>query len=72
MDGTISGVVLAVEKAGSQLQFAKDHGVTQQAVSAWVRRGFVPLRRARAIGDTYGIDWKLLVDPRVLELVSAA
>jgi len=63
-----SGVRAAVSAAGSQAQLASTLGVTQQAVSLWVRRGFVPASRVVEIESQYGVDRVELVNPRTLEL----
>ena len=36
----------AIKRAGGILAFARDLGVTHQAVSAWRKRGHVPFDRA--------------------------
>jgi DNA-binding transcriptional regulator YdaS (Cro superfamily) len=64
------GIDLAVEMAGSQAKLAAKVGVTQQAVMKWVKRGFVPLPRAREIEAVLGIPRSTLADPKVLDLLS--
>ena len=41
----MTGIEKAVEIAGGQVPLATRIGVTQQAISEWVRFGFVPDRR---------------------------
>lgn len=64
------GVDLAVEMSGSQAKLAAKVGVTQQAVMKWVKRGYVPLPRAREIEALLGVPRSTLVDPKVLDLLS--
>lgn len=59
-----TGVQHAIRVAGGQVALAKRLGVSQQAVSEWLRRGWVPLLRAREIEIIYGIPREKLVDPR--------
>ena len=65
-----AGVRAAVEAAGSQALLASSLGVTQQAVSLWVRRGFVPVSRVVEIETQFGVDRAELVNPRTLELLT--
>jgi DNA-binding transcriptional regulator YdaS (Cro superfamily) len=71
MEQTQSGISAAVSKAGNQVALASKLGVTQQAVSCWLRRGWVPLGRAAEIEHVTGISRETLVNPRVAELVGA-
>lgn len=64
------GIDEAVEAAGSQEKLAQALGVTQQSVAKWVKRGYVPLDRAREVEGMYGVPRKALVNPRVVELLS--
>lgn len=64
------GVDLAVQMAGSQAKLAAKVGVTQQAVMKWVKRGYVPLPRAREIEALLGVPRNSLVDPKVLDVLS--
>ena len=65
-----TGIQEAVEKAGDQKTLAAQLGVTQQNVSWWVGRGFVPLDRAVEIEAQYGVDRRRLVDPKLVDLLS--
>lgn len=60
----------ACAKAGNQAKLAADLGVTQQAMSMWVRRGWVPLRRAQEIEAITGVPREKLMNPRVRDLVT--
>lgn len=59
-----------VKLAGSQTKLALALGVSQQAVSIWVRRGWVPHERARELESLYGVPRKSLIDPRLIDIVS--
>lgn len=63
------GIVDAVIAAGSQQALADALGVSQQAVSKWVLRGWVPLRRAQEIESLYGVLRGRLINPRIVDLV---
>ena len=65
-----SGITAACAAAGNQARLAEDLGVTQQAVSAWVRQGWVPLHRAKEIEARYGVPRSKTMNPRVADLVS--
>lgn len=64
-----SGIADAVVAAGTQATLAADIGVTQQVVSRWLRRGWVPLRRASQIEQRYNIPRGRLVNPRFMALL---
>lgn len=57
-----TGIEKAVDAAGGQVKMAAALGVTQQAVSFWVRRGYVAPLRAIEIEMQWGV-------PRI-ELIS--
>lgn len=59
----------AVAAAGGQAKLAALLGVTQQAVSSWVRRGWVPVRRAAEIEHLLGVSRQRLVDPRLVDIL---
>jgi transcriptional regulator with XRE-family HTH domain len=63
------GIAAAVKQAGSQEQLAERLGVSQQAVSAWLRRGWVPVRRALEIEAEFGIPRHSLLKPRLSDLI---
>lgn len=67
-----TGVGEAVAKAGSQAELAAALGVSAPAMSYWVKRGWVPLRRAQQIETLYGVPRARTMSPRVLNLVSSA
>lgn len=64
-----NGVAKAIRAAGTQQKLAAQLGVSQQAVSAWLERGWVPLRRAQEIEASLGIPRSTLINPRIADLV---
>lgn len=44
--------------------------VSQQAVSSWVRRGWVPTKRADEIEQLTGVPARELLDPRVVKMLA--
>lgn len=64
-----------VEKAAFQeasvSHFARRLGVSQAAAWKWVKRGWVPLRRAQEMEALYGIDRKLLMNPFIADLTTS-
>ena len=64
-----NGVSRAIAVAGSQQKLASILGVSQQAVSAWLDRGWVPLRRAQEIEASLGVPRVTLINPRIADLV---
>lgn len=65
------GIRLAVIAAGNQQNLAEKLGVSQQVVSRWMRRGWVPVDRAQEIEALLGISRKSLLKPRLVELVDS-
>jgi DNA-binding transcriptional regulator YdaS (Cro superfamily) len=65
----VNGIHAALLKAGSQQVMANQLGVSQQAISIWLRRGWVPHRRAIEIEQTYNIPRARLISPRLIDLV---
>jgi DNA-binding transcriptional regulator YdaS (Cro superfamily) len=66
-----SGIEAAIQAAGKQALLAEAIGVTQQAVSRWRRRGYVPVRHVIQIESQFGVPRTTLVNPRVLDLLDA-
>ena len=66
----LTGVELAVYAAGSQAKLADLLGCSQQNVSAWLRRGWAPAERVVEIEQATGVDRKLLVNPRLRDLLT--
>jgi DNA-binding transcriptional regulator YdaS (Cro superfamily) len=69
MEQTNAGIQRVVELAGSQGRLAETLGVTQQAVSEWVRRGYAPANRVVEIEAQYGVPRTALIDPRLRDLL---
>jgi DNA-binding transcriptional regulator YdaS (Cro superfamily) len=69
MQSNSSGVADAVKHTGSQQKLADQLGVSQQVVSQWLRRGWVPLRRAQEIEQITGVGRARLINPRIADLV---
>jgi len=68
----VSGIADAVMIAGGQSKLAQTLGVSQQAVSKWVRRGWVPLRRAGEIEQRFKVNRARLANPNLLILIRDA
>lgn len=68
---TPSGIASAVAAAGTQAQLADRLGVSQQVISKWLRRGWVPLRRANEIEECFAIPRSKLANPRIMSMLSA-
>ena len=58
-----------VHKAGSQAALAEQLGVSQQAISKWLRRGYVPVKRVLECEATFGVPRVRLINPRLRDLV---
>lgn len=64
-----TGIAAAVKAAGSQERLADRLGVSQQAISQWLKAGYVPLLRALEIEAQFGIARARLISPRIAGLV---
>jgi DNA-binding transcriptional regulator YdaS (Cro superfamily) len=63
-----NGIHDAVARAGTQAMLAASLGVTQQAVSNWLRQGWAPARRAHQIEKLYGVRALSIAHPRFAAL----
>ncbi len=68
----MTGIEQAVQKAGGQADLAAvlRPAVTQQAVSKWVARGWLPADRAVEVEKLYGIALRDLVSPTLAKVLS--
>lgn len=58
-----SSIERAIERARTRANFAAILGVMPQAVCQWLRRGWVPPKRAVAIETIFGIDRRRTINP---------
>lgn len=69
-DKEVSGIEQAVINSKlTQEEFARVLGVTQQAVSSWIKRGYAPAARAVEIESLYGVPRANLLSPKLRSLV---
>jgi len=71
MSTEMSGIEQAIRAVGSQAKLAEVLGCSQQNISSWLRRGYVPPRQALAIEQATGVSRAVLVDPKLAALLSA-
>lgn len=55
---------------GGQSWLAHRLGVTQQAISTWLRRGWVPTNRADEIQQLTGVPARDLLNPRLVRMLT--
>ena len=67
----MTGIRQACYAAGSQAKLADLLGCSQQNVSSWLRRGYVPAERVVEIEQVTGVPRALLVSPKLRELLSS-
>lgn len=68
----LNGLGEAILAAGGQGALARKIGVSQPAVSRWVRYGWVPLAHVVRIEEMFGVPRARLINPKHLELVGGA
>lgn len=66
----LTGIELACYAAGGQAKLADLLGCSQQNVSMWRRRGWVPVDRVVEIEQATGVDRKLLINPKLVNLLT--
>lgn len=66
----VPGITAAIEAAGGQVALAEALGVTQQEVSRWKVRGFVPEHRVVEVEQATGVPRGRLIDPALMELIT--
>jgi DNA-binding transcriptional regulator YdaS (Cro superfamily) len=59
-----SGVMDAITAAGGQGSLARKVGVSQQAVSQWAKRGWVPLEHIVEVERLFGVPRDRLINPK--------
>lgn len=64
-----TGIEEAIETAGGQVKLAERLGVTQQAVSLWLSKGYVPTGRVVEVEALFGVPRAKLINPRLADLV---
>jgi len=62
----MTGIEKVVDMAGSQSALARELGVAHQVANRWVRRGYVPARRALEIEIKYGVPAHDLAKPSLM------
>lgn len=65
----MAGIDKVVELAGTQRRLGERLGVTQQMISKWVKRGYVPPERVVEIEAQYGVSRRELLKPSLISLV---
>jgi len=63
----MTGIEKAIEEAGGQFSLAEQLGVSQQVISAWKRKGWVPFNRITEISSQYGVLPINLINPKIIE-----
>lgn len=66
---SVSGLGEAILAAGGQGALARKLGISQPAVSRWVRCGWVPLAHVIAVENMFGIPRAKLINPKHLALI---
>lgn len=64
-----TGVVDAILAAGGQGALARQVGVSHQAVSRWVKCGWVPVAHIVRVEELFGVPRTRLINPKHLELI---
>lgn len=64
-----TGVADAIIAAGGQGALARKLGLSQQAVSRWVKCGWVPVAHIVQVEEMFGVPRAKLINPKHLTLV---
>lgn len=64
-----TGIADVIVSAGGQGALARKLGVSQQAVSGWVKRGWVPINHIVQVEGLFGVPRARLINPKHLMLV---
>jgi len=65
-----TGIADAIVSAGGQGALARRLGVSQQAVSGWVKRGWVPVAHIVKVEAMCGVPRARLINPKHLFLIT--
>jgi DNA-binding transcriptional regulator YdaS (Cro superfamily) len=65
-----TGIADAIVAAGGQGALAKRLGLSQQAVSRWVKRGWVPVPHVAQVESMSGVPRARLLNPKYLALIA--
>lgn len=64
----VTGIDKVIAAAGGQTALADVLGVSQQAVSKWQKRGFVPAERVDQLAANFNVERGELIDPAIKQL----
>jgi len=65
-----TGIADAILAAGGQGALARKLGISQQAVSRWVKRGCVPVPHIVQIETMFGVPRTRLINPKHLTILA--
>lgn len=65
-----TGIADVIISAGGQGCLARRIGVSQQAVSGWVKRGWVPTTHIVKIEEMFGVSRARLINPKHLAILT--
>lgn len=65
----MTGIKKAIDAAGGQVKLAEALNVSQQVVSQWHTKGWVPAGRVIEIESLYGVPRQELVKPKLRDLL---
>lgn len=65
----MTGIEKAIKEAGGQVELAMNLGVSQQAISLWKRKGYVPIDRIVEISSQYGVPEIELLNKKIIDIV---
>lgn len=68
----MTGLGEAILAAGGQGALARKLGVSQPAVSRWVKCGWVPLTHVIRVEELFGVPRAKLINPKHLALIAPA
>ncbi len=66
---SVTGLGEVILAAGGQGALARRIGVSQPAVSRWVKCGWVPLSHVIKVEELFGVPRARLINPKHLELI---